>query len=185
MVAAAGLGELFGGRRRRRRGSTASRDPEGYLRALELLASTCGRTKCRVRGHRGRGRVGQGGRAALWSPSLGTLASERLAPGGRASRRDRRRFAPAPARMTGDRAPRRVGGDAREHAGGVRARDRARRRLRRVRRPGAGDGWLVVCHDRRPPDGGEGPLLAPAQELASSASPHSPRWSTCARGGSA
>ena len=40
-------------------------------------------------------------------------------------------------------------GGAREHAAGVRAGDRARRRLRRVRRPGRGDGGLVVFHDLR------------------------------------
>ena len=137
VVAAAGLGELFATVVADDDVARGKPDPESYLLALEALG--VGRRRdARLRGHRGRRRVREGGRHAC-----GRLARDAGARAARAGRRagghDRRPVAPALARMTWTIAHRGAScGAAREHAGGVRARDRARRRLRRVRRPRRG-----------------------------------------------
>ena len=112
--------------------------PESYLRALELLgvpaaeavafedtesgvaSATGGRDALHRRPRHARARAArEGGRADRARSTSGVVraSSPRREPTAR------------------DRPPRRLGGAAREHAAGIRAGDRARRRLRRVRRP--------------------------------------------------
>ena len=134
VVAAAGLDAVRErARRRRPRRRTASRTPR----------ATCARRSCSA------SRPRRSSRSRTPRP-----ASPRPAPRARASSASRARSAPSasPARTsspTGStsrccsgrsadarhRAPRCLGRAAREHAAGVRAGDRAGRRLRRVRRP--------------------------------------------------
>ena len=83
--------------------------------------------------------------------------------GARGARGRRLRTARVPGHLTaqpagaGDRAPRRVGGGAREHAGRLPPGRRAGRRLRRARRPGVGRRRGAGRPRQRPDEGGRRP----------------------------
>ena len=152
VVAAAGLGELFATVVADDDVALGKPDPESYLLALRA-ARRRRRGDARLRGHRGRGRVREGGRHACGRPARDAGARAARA-GRRGGGDDRRPVAPALARMTWTIAHRGASAELPENTPAA---------FERAIELGAdfvefdvhaaADGSLVVCHD--PPVGGE------------------------------